>query len=114
MVLEAMSELGFKYFLKVVDLYAIEGRLVAVSDITDPGDYKPGEVVELHRPDGSISTAQSFAVLFEEPAEKPFAMFFTNLTPKDIPLGTEIWLTKERPVRKPSRHYERVSKSENC
>lgn len=46
MVLEAMSELRFKYFLKVVDLYAIEGRLVAVSDITDPGDYKPGEVVE--------------------------------------------------------------------
>ncbi|MFA7338209.1 MAG: hypothetical protein WC028_15590 [Candidatus Obscuribacterales bacterium] len=112
--MEEMSEFGFKYFFKVVDHYVIEGRLVAVSDITDPGDYKPGEMVELHRPDGSILTAQSFAVLFEEPAEKPFAMFFTNLTANDIPLGTEIWLTKERPVRTPSTHYERVSKSENC
>ena len=53
-----MSEFGFKYFFKVVDLYVIEGRLVAVSDITDSGDYMPGEVVELHRPDGSILTGE--------------------------------------------------------
>lgn len=107
-----MNEAKFKYFFTVVDIYEIEGRLVAVSDINDPGDYKPGEVVELHRPDGSVSIAPSYAVLFEEPEGKPFALFFTKFAPNDIPLGTEIWLSTERPARKASRHYEPASNSD--
>lgn len=113
MDLEEMNEAEFKYFFKVIDLYEVDGRLVAVSDITNPGDYKPGEIVELHRPDGIILTVQSFSVLFEEPEGKPFAMFFTKLLPDDIPLGTEIWLSKTRPVRRPSRHFEPVSGQES-
>lgn len=102
-----MSQEVFKCFFKVVDLFEIKGRLAVVSDISDPGDYRPGEIVEIHRPDGTVLTAQGFVLLYEEPEGKPFTMFFTNLVAADIPVGAEVWLRKERPVSKPSRHYER-------
>lgn len=110
-----MSNDSYRYFFKVVDRYEIKGRLIVVSDIATAGDYRHGEVVELHRPDGSKVTAQSFEVISEyshDREKKPLELFFTEIKLEDIPQGTEVWLKTERPVRKPSRHYEAVKKTE--
>ena len=100
----------FKLFITVIDSYVQRDYLVVVSDIDENSshcaDYRDGETVELHLPDGSKFTAPSKRVLFDPPAERPFCMAFRGLRRNDVPLGTQIWISEERPARRPSRHYE--------
>ncbi|CAN5116184.1 hypothetical protein BH10CYA1_BH10CYA1_63220 [soil metagenome] len=105
----------YKLFFKVVDIYQVKDRIVVVGDIKDidAADHRHGEHVELHRPNGSIITAQSFEVLCSPPAaDRPVQLSFVTLGADDVPVGTEVWLNAKRPERKPSRHYEAVQKSD--
>lgn len=102
----------FKFFFKIVDTYEQHDYLIVIADTTDSGDYRNGEVVELHAPDGKCFTLKSHEVLFDPPNERPFCLGFQGLKKADIPVGSEVWLSEQRPERKPSRYYEENPKTE--
>jgi hypothetical protein len=104
----------FKKVFTVVDSYEQQNFLVLVADISEnslaSSDYRNGETVEFRLPDGSSFSAPSTEVLFDPPVDRPFCLAFKGLRKNDIPLGTQVWINEERPVRKPSRHYEQTKR----
>ncbi len=99
----------YKFFFRVVKVYQEQDYVIAVSDRSDFDDYLDGETVELHTPTGKVFTAESSEVLYDQPGDHPMSLAFTDLQLADIPVGTEVWLNENRPVREPSKHYEALT-----
>ena len=84
------------------------------------GGYRPGDPLELRKPDGCKLRLESGLVrCFPEPelvfsesgAQFPVAFFFRSLVKADIPAGTEIWqLVEHQPPKDVNhRYFERIS-----
>ncbi len=102
-----------KFVGNVADVWQESNHIVVIADVPDTeADFRHGDLLELRRPDGTKLQKKGNLILFDPPAERPFAVVFTQLEKRDVPVGTQLWLVNaERSPRKPSRHYE-VKQSE--
>ena len=82
-----------RLLLVVEDTFAITGRGLIVAPDVDLGErHQLRLTVELHRPDGTVSTAEALAqVPFVNPsrpgARSRHMLLFANLTKNDVPIG---------------------------
>lgn len=98
----------------VADVWQESNHIVVVSDVLDTQvDFRHGDLIELRHPDGTVLQARGNLILFDPPADRPFAVVFTELSRKEVPIGAQLWFVNEREPRKPSRHYE-VTKRANA
>lgn len=105
-----------KHIFTVAEIWTDKpGYTVIISDKNESEiDFKNGDLLDLCRPDGSSLQHRGTAIIFDPPAVRPLAVILQDLTGKDVPIGTEVWLVEaERPVKKLHRKFEVIGRSES-
>lgn len=97
-----------KFLFNVANVWQERAGIVVISDLPDVEiDFRHGDLLELRLPDGRIIQAAGGAVLFDPPADRPLGVAFKDLSPDDVPVGTEVWLVQtERKPWKPDRRWK--------
>lgn len=109
----------YKFLCKVQDTFQDANGVTVHTDIKVAPGYKPGDLLELRKPDGSVVQIESGLVsyfptpeaVFTEPGfDPPLAFFFKGLTKAEIPVDTEIWQLVEHQIPKDVKHryFERI------
>jgi hypothetical protein len=104
-----------KFLGNVAEVWQESSHIVVITDLPDTeADFSNGDLLELQRPNGTSLQSKGNLILFDPPADRPFAVVFTQLSKEDVPTGTKLWLVNsERPERQKSslsRKFERISK----
>lgn len=111
-----------KFLCNVTEVHEYEKGLDVQTDIRSlvGSGYKPGDVLELHKPDGTISRAESGLVHYSlEPAfalanpdyEPPITFSLKGLRGADVPIGTEIWtVVQHQSTEFKNAKFERIDK----
>lgn len=108
-----MEKATYKPFCKVIETYMMNDYLILVTDKFDSGDYRTNEIIQLRRPGFEPMNYQSGAVHFAKSIESlgheiEFCLGISGLKVEDVPIGSEVWLSAQRPVRPKSRKYEYI------
>lgn len=99
-----------KYLFKVEQAISAGENLHVIADtLSSVVDYRHGDLLEFHKPDGSKFRSKSNLVMIDAVSDYPLVVSLPNLQPDDIPIGTEVWLvdTNRKPL-KPSRHFQPI------
>lgn len=83
-----------KFLFKVVDIFAVQERLVLIADVLQCPEFRHGNKIELRKPDGTILTTEGWAEFLSPPKiDRPFCLAISNKFKKtDVPIGTEVWV----------------------
>ncbi len=111
--IKELGSLMSKFLFNVVDVWQEPDHIVVIADIPDTNvDFRHGDLLELHKPDGTVLQKKGGTIMFDPPAERPFAVVFKDLMCEDVPAGTQVYLVNpERPLRKTHRMFEKIDKS---
>jgi len=100
-------KLSTRLLIKVSDRSEIAGSCIYLLPIVPDALIKPGDELELWRPDGSVA----YAVL--QALRRPLSGYgglFIELGPSvtvdDLPIGAEIWKVERLPVRLQAKSFE--------
>lgn len=104
-----------KFIGTVADVWQEPDHIVVVTDAPDwQVNFSNGDIIELRCPNGNIHQAKGNLILFDPPADRPFAVVFTSLAKVDVPLGSSLWLVRdERPPGKPTSLSRKFTKEIN-
>ena len=107
-----------KLLFTVLETFQCDANRVSV--ITDwtliDESYRNGDVVELHRPDGSILNAESLLETkctydYSAPYANNYAFTFMDLKKEDVPPGTKAFQVVQHPPREiKHRKFEKIDK----
>lgn len=105
-----------KFLGNVADVWQEQNHIVLIFDIPDENvDFRHRDLLELRRPDGSSVQVHGGTIMFDPPAQRPFAVVIQNFGKESVPVGTQVWLVNpNRPTAKPSslrRKFERKTNS---
>ncbi|HEY9869899.1 MAG TPA: hypothetical protein V6D08_12095 [Candidatus Obscuribacterales bacterium] len=115
-----------RFLCKVKETLQDASGVTVHTDIDDlVPEYRPGDLLELRKPDGSIAQLESGLVSYfpdpevvfsESGFHPPVAFFFRGLKKADIPPGTEIWQIVEHQIPKDVKHrkFERIEKTQGA
>lgn len=99
-------------------MWQAQDCLVVVSDVTqDDEDYRVGDLVELHRPDGTVLVAKTVYAFAGPLSNASIAVLYglVGVSKEDVPIGTEVWLNcvLPREPRKGNSKFERIEQSKS-
>lgn len=112
-----------RFLCKVTKVMQDERHIEVHTNITSlaGSGYKPGDAVELRKPDGTVLRSESGLVQYSlDPEfalanpeyEPPITFSFKRLKEQDVPVGTDLWIVVEHPRGKLPRGFEKLEKSE--